>query len=330
MSDVSTNATSQPPSKAGAVTSLAAMPEMESALLAGLLLVVGDDPAEFSHLQATNRAEPVMTEIAKWASDKYRKCEVIDYGPGSVTVGSQVMWKPLSDVPLLGSILEDSGDFANLKPFNPKTKSISNVRLIAIRMESDRVPTIFVQAIESRHIVASSTRHSMLVKRGSIDVADPNLLTLVRDVTAILFDNYIFFSKRSEFQRLFGLLEELQKQAATTFSHITEGLKIDGLDEMRVAVISDVHMLGKMASIQRMIDEYPKYKQAMTMARLLPFIRGHPKCGVDLSSDGDDAHLVFRNDSQHRFKILRLLDDDHLKSELTDFVYEANSKSSLI
>jgi hypothetical protein len=35
---------------------------------------------------------------------------------------------------------------------------------------------------------------------------------------------------------------------------------------------------------------------------------------------------VFRNDPQHRFKILKLLDDDHLRSELTTLEYEANSK----
>ena len=327
MADAGSHAGPQDPSFDDAVAALAAIPKMESAQLAGLLVVAGSDPPELSHLQATNRAQPVLSEIAQSASDKYRRCAVIPYGPGSVTVGSQVMWKPISEIPLLQSILEGSGDFANVQPFNPRTTAISSVRLVAIRMESDEVPTIFVQALQARHIVAGTTRHGMIVKRGSIDIADPNTLTLVRDVTAIVFGAYVFFAKRQEFQELFGLLEELRAHADATFNQITARLKIDGLKEMRAAVIGDVHMLGKMASIQRMIDEYPKYKKAMTMERLLPFVRSHPNSGVKLSSSGDDAHFVFQNDSQHRFKILRLLDDDLLKSELTDFEYEANSKS---
>jgi hypothetical protein len=299
---------------------------MGSAHLAGLLVVSGHDPAEPAHLQATNRAEPVISQIAAWASDKYRKCEVIDYGPGSVTVGSQVMWKPIGDIPLLTSILHDSGDLANLKPFNPGTTEIATVRLIAIRMEVDQAPVILIQAVKADHIVASSTRYGMLVRRGSIDVASSNILMLVRDVTAILFEEYVYFVKRPEFQRLFGLLEELRVQASATFGQITANLEIDGIEEMLKAVTGDVQMLGKMASIQRMINRYPRYRQAMTMPRLLPFIRSHPQCGVELSTDGDDAHLVFQTDVQHRFKILKLLDDDYLKSELTDFEYEANSK----
>ena len=316
--------------KAGAAAALATLPEMDSTELAGLLLVSGNDPAELAHLQATNRAEPVISNIAQWASTKYRNSEVIDYGPGAVTVGSQVMWKPIGDIPLLGSILEGSGDLASLNPFNPRSTEIATVRLVAIRMEAEKVPTIFIQALKSDHIVASSTRHGMIVRPGSIDVAPSNILTLVRDVTAVLFKEYVFFSKRPEFQRLFGLLEELREQATATFNLITDELKIDGIEELRMAATSDVQMLGKMASIQRMIQSYPKYKQAMTMPRLLSFIRSHPECEVRLSSDDDDAQLVFQSDVQHRFKILKLLDDDYLKSELTEFEYEANSKGGPI
>ena len=55
---------------------------------------------------------------------------------------------------------------------------------------------------------------------------------------------------------------------------------------------------------------------------------GIPEYQVDITGDGDAARLVFRNDAQHRFKILKLLDDDYLHSELTSLEYEANSKSA--
>jgi hypothetical protein len=62
------------------------------------------------------------------------------------------------------------------------------------------------------------------------------------------------------------------------------------------------------------------------LPNLIVFIRAHPECGVELSSDGPDAELVSHNDLQRRFKILKLLDDDLLRSELTSLEYEANSK----
>ena len=109
---------------------------------------------------------------------------------------------------------------------------------------------------------------------------------------------------------------------------ITADLDIDGIEELKQAIARDLNMLAKMASVQRMMNTYPKYQESMTMEKLVPFIRKHPEWGIELSSAGPDAHLIFTNDPQHRFKILKLLDDDHLKSELTEFEYEANSKSS--
>ena len=99
---------------------------------------------------------------------------------------------------------------------------------------------------------------------------------------------------------------------------------------MATVVTGSPAMLGKMASIQRKLDDYPQYRAALTMPNLVAFVRKHPECEVEIQGDGDAAQLVFRNDAQHRFKILKLLDDDYLRSQLTELNYEANSKSAPI
>jgi hypothetical protein len=99
---------------------------------------------------------------------------------------------------------------------------------------------------------------------------------------------------------------------------------------MAAAVTGSPTMLGKMASIQRKLDKYPQYRAALTMPKLLEFVGAHPECEVEISGVGDAAQLVYRNDPQHRFKILKLLDDDYLRSDLTSLEYEANSKSAPI
>jgi hypothetical protein len=64
------------------------------------------------------------------------------------------------------------------------------------------------------------------------------------------------------------------------------------------------------------------------MPKLVAFVRRHPECGVEVTGTGGDARLVFRNDARHRFKILKRLDDDYLRSQLTTLEYESNSKSA--
>jgi Domain of unknown function (DUF4868) len=312
-----------------AAEALASLPPLNEATLAGVVMVSGPrgEPVEVAQLQPTNRAADAFRAIVTSAADSYKECEVIDYDPAAVAVGDQVMWMDLSTLPLLQAIVRESADVANLDEFDPEAVKVANVRLTAIRMVSGRRATVLVQALPQGQLATSNKRFGVLVRRGRIDVPREPVFLLGRDVLAITDGTYVFFSDRRAFQKLFGLLAEIEAQAERTFQEMTEKLQIDGIDRMLVAVTGSPSMLGKMASIQRKLESYPEYKKAMTMPNLLKFVRLHPECGVELSGDGPWAKLVFRNDPQHRFKILRLLDDDLLRSELTSFEYEANSKS---
>ncbi len=326
MTNTSSSASAGPANTAGAVAALSVLPDMTAAHLSGVLLVSGQTEPEVTQLQPTQRSSPVLVDVATAASNKYRECEVIEYGPAASTVGDQVMWMNLNDVPLLRVVLEDSEDLANLAQFDPGKTKMADIRMVAIRTEILGTAAVFVQALRGGQVVARSSRFGVLVKKGVIDVPKEQILLLTTEVTAVVFENYVFFSDRAAFQRLFQLIAELQAQATATFQEITADLRIQGLETMLAAVTGHPSMLGKMASIQRKIDQYPQYKRAMTMANLLKFAREHPEYRVELSGDGDGAELVFRNDPQHRFKILKLLDDDHLRSELTTLEYEVNSK----
>jgi hypothetical protein len=161
-------------------------------------------------------------------------------------------------------------------------------------------------------------------------LADNNTLLLDRSIDAIVAGGYAFFANRKAFQRIFGLIEEMQARAAATFDLVTAGLRIEGFDEFRaIATSAQPAMLGKMASIQQKLDRFPGYAGAITMPNLVTFVRDNPQTGVELVGDGEDARLVFRSDIQHRFKILKLLDDDYLESALTHLQYDANSKAAL-
>jgi hypothetical protein len=154
------------------------------------------------------------------------------------------------------------------------------------------------------------------------------ILLFSKDIAVVAVGDIAFFKDRAGFQRLFGYLDDLRLHAAKNFHSVTENLRIDGIDQMVAAVTGSPAMLGKMASIQRKLDQFPQYRAALTMPRLVDFVRQHPECQVDLKGNGEATQLVFRNDPQHRFKILKILDDDFLHSELTALEYEANSKSA--
>ena len=133
----------------------------------------------------------------------------------------------------------------------------------------------------------------------------------------------------SAYQSMFGALPELKRSAEKTYQASIGKLDIVDGDKLEAACRSDLNMMRKLVSIQAKLDR-PGYANAVTMPALVEFLRAHPKIDVPVQ-DADTPHpkLVFSPDAQHRWAILKLLDDDFLRSELTDITYEANSKTQL-
>jgi hypothetical protein len=55
-------------------------------------------------------------------------------------------------------------------------------------------------------------------------------------------------------------------------------------------------------------------------------VRRHPDVGIDITGSGAAQALVFDPAPAKRFRILNLLNDDYLKSVLTEREYEVTSK----
>jgi Kiwa KwaB-like protein len=317
------------PDMAGAVQALAVLNELQDAPLSGVVLVskAPGQPATITQLQPTPMAAGPLSKVTTAATKRLIVCEVVDYEPAATVADGQVMWLSLDSVAVLKQLLADSEDLANLELFNPKRHNVVELELAAMRVEAGGTAAIYVQSLRGSQVVARSTKVGLVIRRGVLDVPHGDVIMLNSDVSAVITGDYVFFRNRSAFQQLFGLLDEIRKQAAATFATVTAGVRIDGIEEMAQVVTGSPAMLGKMASIQRKLNKYPKYRESLTMDNIVKFARAHPEYGVSLIGNGANTRLVFRKDPQTRFKILKLLDDDFLRSELTTLEYEANSKS---
>ncbi len=154
-------------------------------------------------------------------------------------------------------------------------------------------------------------------------------LILDRELRLIVVGAPVVLQSASTFQTMFGALPELKAQAAATYRASIGKLDIVDGDKLAKACETDLNMMRKLVSIQAKLDR-PGYADAVTMPALVNFLKKHPEIEVPLrDADGPHPMLVFSSDAQHRWAILKLLDDDFLRSELTDITYETNSKIEL-
>lgn len=309
---------------------LALLLEVEPDQLDGAVLVTrkGKKPPELFQARADSDAAAILGGVAHSAAVRYCDSTLVDYEPSRTIDDGEVMWISTSEVPFLAGLASDVDDLSSLATFDPQV-GLRSLKFFVVRMKTPTGTATFYQYILPAQVVARTTRFSLVMRRGMITTpTNHNLLEFDRRVNAAVVGDIAFFTNLREFQRIFEFLEELRAQADETFQAITEPLRIEGSDQMRAAVTGSPIMLAKMASIQRKLDSHPAYRDAMTMPNLIAFIRTRPECGVEIVGEGDDARIVFDGSPRNRFKLLRLLDDDFLSSDLTKLHYEANSKSA--
>lgn len=214
----------------------------------------------------------------------------------------------------------------DLLPFDPDDGS--RLKLVAARFTSADQQVVTFYRVADSLLQLKTNKVIGLFRSGPLyDRLDPsNLLLLRSDFDVVVVGGYAFFRKKQTFEQAFGFLDQLKAESLGTFNAVTSNLRIKGFEELQKACTSQPQMMAKMSSIKRSLDADPQYAAAMTMPKLLEYIRGHDHVDIDIEGSGNDAKLVFDPTPRRRFQILKLLDDDFLHSVLTDRDYEAGSK----
>lgn len=286
---------------------------------------------ELMRLTPTSALQGDFMKIDAENCKRYGSLAAMEYVPARSIPDGYVMWQKAADVPLIASLGVDDADSQLIStPLSLDSSRTVNLRMTITTSESDDdepIRATFYRITRNTARLAQSRRFAAIFRDGAFDRLDDEVLLFNHEVDAIATQGHVFFTNRHNFERAFDHVGELREAATRTFEQVCRDLSIDGMDELRSAATGDMNMMAKMASIQRKIDAEPRYAAALTMANLLQFIDRSPGVDVDLDGQGDDRRLVFRSAPAHRYKILKLLDDDFLRSALTSLDYQVDSKS---
>jgi hypothetical protein len=218
----------------------------------------------------------------------------------------------------------------NVDALDPSADYARRINLLALRLTlADGNTLTLYRVLKPAFRLGRPKGVLALIERdGRYDLIDSQDLLLVElDFDVLVADGFAVFAKKTTFERAFGFLEELRRKSRATFKRVTRDLRIANIAELERVCTSETGMMNKMASIARSLEDDPDYAKAMTMPKLLRFVRANPALGITCEGSGSEAALVFDNSPQNRFKLLNLLDDDYLHSTLTDREYEAGSKT---
>ena len=175
------------------------------------LLVIAwkrDEPPEVAAARPTDRLAAALREVVLGHAGDWSQRELVDYGPATDATDGQVMWLPVSRVPLLADAGTDV-DLADLPLFDPGAGYASRLRLSAIRGDTDAGPAVLYRALRPAQVIARSDKIPILRRGDRMDLVGRPTVLIDRGVDANVVGGVVLFTNRRGFERVFGFLEEL-------------------------------------------------------------------------------------------------------------------------
>lgn len=265
-----------------------------------------------------------------FAQDLLKGRTLVTYVAGRKPDDYELAWLTVAESTELGPIIERAEDPTPMELFDPGSAEARRLRLsVASLRKQDGEWSHFVRETSLRSRLARSGKIAAIMRDGAYDRLETDVLLFDRYFDAIVSGGLVFLVNQRQFERATGFTERAGEAARSTLQAITAKLRIKNLDGLLAAAATDTNMVAKLRGIQAKMSESKAYAEAMTMPTLVSFLKARPELQIDLEGPAGKEALVFYPDPPRRWRILKLLDDDYLHSQLTQIDYEANSKSVL-
>jgi hypothetical protein len=273
-----------------------------------------------------NRSREMCADFARTLADDAR---VGRYSAGENYSGGDLVgfMAPSSAIlSLLPRLVESTGN----PLFDPRTLGKRKIRMYVVSVKSEGLDWIhLLNETNARFRLEQKGFLPAIFSQGVYTELEEEALLFGRDFDAIFTSEIALVIQQKSLQRALGILDAVRKQSKTILKQVTNRLRIKNYSEFEQVVAEQLNMVPRLISINERFED-DDYAAAMKMDNIVAFSRKNPNLEIEFEGAAGKEELVFHADPQRRWKILQLLDDDFLVSDLTKFCYESNSKSPIL
>jgi hypothetical protein len=234
-----------------------------------------------------------------------------------------VEWVAAQDVPAIEFARDRHTNLNPLAPFDAGDDAYKR-RLrywVCVLTGRDGRKAFFFRSF-SRSAELERRRGVALVSRnGTFTKIEEHVFLFDEAVDCILFEGCLLVLRKLDYRRIFDQLEEVRQHARRAAQALHQRVPIANFEEFADACSRQAAMADKLLIVQKR-----PYFRRLTFEMLSGVIQEF-RLDIPVRDVDGQPHLVFRTEPEHRWRILRLVDDDYLKSAMTDEMYEVNSKS---
>lgn len=212
----------------------------------------------------------------------------------------------------------------NSTPFKSTTyDEQSDIGFQVLRLKSERTEERLMafQRFTKRQISVDSDNLRLTMSGDSYDSFDRTVVTIPEQVDCIWYQDTIYVFRSKQFEYIFDYLEQYKRQANAVLEGLEKSdLNIHNMEEFVDSIRGDRRALRKMDSVQQrgLYDSIDRSEVEDVVDEF--------DLGLEVETDDSGEWGVTIPDLRKKWDVIRLLDDDHVVSYLTDSQYQVYGK----
>ena len=235
----------------------------------------------------------------------------------------EVEWQATQAIPEVVYATTKLANMSALGPFDPADEQYKK-RLAywaVVLTASDGTQGFFFRSFTAAAELKRKRGAALINRSGSFTRVDEEIFLFDDDLDCFVFDGYVYVLRKRDFRRIFDQIAAVLAKARTAASDLNTQVPIANFAEFEKACSSDSRLADKLLAV-RARDYFSQLSYAMLQPVIQQFNLPIPTTTVN-----GTTQLVFESEPAARFRILKLVDDDYLRSTMTNHGYEVNSKS---
>jgi hypothetical protein len=284
---------------------------------------------KFEQMLMTPKLTDGFRDIIEIILKKYQKemggnhTLFLEYFIESVLEENEIEYFELAKRKTIAEQIEPLKLLTDIEIFSEEKDFINGIRFyVIVAQPEESEPVYFYHFYTPKKILKRKGLRAILGITGEYDRVDERYISFEESIDCISHNGFMFVINKNNFQAMFHFLEEVRATAQETLDAINFGLPIQNFDELVQAVNGNMTMLRKLKKIAA-----KPYIKDLKMSDIKKIIEIN-HLPVEVKEVEGQEKIIFNPNAKAREKyaLLRIFNDDYLKSLMTGINYETTGK----
>lgn len=249
-----------------------------------------------------------------------KEYDVVNYDP-ALTPDRKVVWEQSSDdVPFYNFFHNEIETVDNIPWYDSENLPYDDIWAYWIKVYGNGNNFYLIKKVTSSKVIRTGGKLAIIFDSDVFKKLENDVLTMDGTFDAIYCNDSLIFENKQNFEKALLYQEVKQAVAEETLNEIGGIGFVENFDQVRDFLKDDYHSINKLNKIK----EKP-YFRTLTFDVCKRIIHDY-EVEIEIDEENNQFNITSKAQAKHFIKVLN---DDYLKSEMTNLKYAANSKEDV-